>query len=161
MKGTTETATKITKRARRKKRRGRETDPGCDIMFTPNEMEVGVSEVKAAGYDKLLESRVEGIVSSHRLEGVMNRLQVYHPAPRDDSLDRDVCIPKSAFIAHERGDIGPVNKDIGPKKSRAGYAPTKEKIKDDNNNDDDKNEAMDNADPDSKAPRRTAWDMMW
>ena len=64
------------KRARRKKKRGRETDTKCDIMFMSNETEVGVSEVKAAGCDKLLESRVEGIVSSHRLEGVMNRLQV-------------------------------------------------------------------------------------
>ena len=47
------------KRERRKKRRVRETDPGCDIMFTSNDMEVGVSEVKAAGYDKLMASRVE------------------------------------------------------------------------------------------------------
>ena len=43
-----------------------------------------------------------------------------------------------------------------PKKLRAGYAPTKDKIKDNNNNDDDNNEAMDDVDPDSKAPRRTA-----
>ena len=33
---------------------------------------MGVSEVKAAGYDKLLASRVEGQVSSRRLEGVIN-----------------------------------------------------------------------------------------
>ena len=99
MKGTTETATKITKRARRKKRRGRETDPGCDIMFTPNEMEVGVSEVKAAGYDKLLASRVEVLVLSHRVQEVMNCSQVYNLAPRDDGVDRDVCIPKSELRA--------------------------------------------------------------
>ena len=60
------------KRARRKKRRGRETAPGCDIMFTSNETEVEVSEVKAAGYDKLLASRVEGRVLSCRVDGVMN-----------------------------------------------------------------------------------------
>ena len=48
------------KRVRRKKKRGRETAPGFDIMFTSNEMEVEVSEVKSAGYDKRLASRVEG-----------------------------------------------------------------------------------------------------
>ena len=60
------------KRARRKNWRGRETDTGYDIMFMSNETEVGVSEVKAAGYDKLLASRVEGRVSSRGVEGVMN-----------------------------------------------------------------------------------------
>ena len=67
MKGTRATATKTMKRVRRKKRRGMETAPGCDIMFTSNEMEVGVSEVKAVGYDKLLVSRVEGRVFSYRV----------------------------------------------------------------------------------------------
>ena len=43
MKVTRETATTTMKRARRKNRRGRETSPGCDIMFTSNETEVGVS----------------------------------------------------------------------------------------------------------------------
>ena len=57
MKGTRATASTTMNRASRKKRRGRETDPGCDIMFTSNETEVGVSEVKAAFYAKLLVSR--------------------------------------------------------------------------------------------------------
>ena len=87
------------KRERRKKRRGRETAPVCDIIFTSNKTEVGVSEVKAAGYDKLLASRVEGRVLSCKVEGVMNCLQVYHLAPRDDGVDRDVCIPKSELRA--------------------------------------------------------------
>ena len=87
------------KRERRKKRRGRDTAPGCDIMFTSNETEVGVYEVKAAGYDKLLTSRVEGRLLSCIVEGVMNCLQVYHPALRDDGVDRDLCIPKSELRA--------------------------------------------------------------
>ena len=95
MKGMRVMAKTTIKRARRKKRRGRETAPGCDIMFTSNETEVRVSEVKDAGCDKLLASRVEGRVLSCRVEGVMNFLQTYHPAPRDDGVDRDVCIPKS------------------------------------------------------------------
>ena len=76
MKGTRATATTEMNRARRKNRRGRETAPGCDIMFTSKETEVGVSEVKAAVYDKILASRVEGRVLSHRIERIMNRLQV-------------------------------------------------------------------------------------
>ena len=60
MKGMRATMTVTMERARRKKRRGRETPPVCDIMFTSNEMEVGVSEVKAVSYDKLLSSRLEG-----------------------------------------------------------------------------------------------------
>ena len=55
--------------------------------------------MKAAGYDKLLAYRVEGQVLSHRVEGVMNRLQVYHLAPRDDDVDRDVCIPELVLRA--------------------------------------------------------------
>ena len=49
----------------------------------------------------------------------------------------------------------------GPNKSRAGYAPTKDDVKEDNNNNDDNNKVMDDADPDSKAYRRTARDLMW
>ena len=49
-----------------------------------------------------------------------------------------------------------MDKKISPKKSRSGYASTKEKVKDDNNNDDDNNKAMDDADPYSTDPRRTA-----
>ena len=82
------------KRSRRKNRRGREIATGCDIMFTSNEMEVELSEVKAAGYGELLASRVEELVLSRIVEGVMNCLQVYHPALRDDGEDRDVYIPK-------------------------------------------------------------------
>ena len=78
------------KRVSRKKRMGREIAPGWDIMFTYKGKEVGVSEVKAVGYDKLLTSRVEVRVLSRRVEGVMNRLQVYHPALRDNGVDRDV-----------------------------------------------------------------------
>ena len=58
MKGTRMTTTKTMKRVRRKKRRGKETALGCNITFTSNAAEVGVSEVKAADYDKLLASRL-------------------------------------------------------------------------------------------------------
>ena len=64
MKGTRLTTT--AKRARRKKSRTRETASGCDIMFTSNRTEVGLSEVKAVGYDELLASRVEVLEFSCR-----------------------------------------------------------------------------------------------
>ena len=111
--------------ARSKKRRGRETAPLCNIMSTSNNTEVGLSEVKASGYDKLLASRVEGRVLSHRVEVIMNRLQVYHLAPSVDGVDRDVCITELVLIFRERGEIRPVDKKIGPKKYRAGCATTK------------------------------------
>ena len=65
MKGTRETTITTMKRVRRKKWKERETDPRLNIMFRFNETEVVLSKVKAAGYDKLLASKVEGRVSSH------------------------------------------------------------------------------------------------
>ena len=91
----------------------------------------------------------------------MNRLQVYHPSPRDDGADRDVCIPELLLRARDRGEIGPVEMKRVPKKSSSGYAPTKDKIKYDNNNYDNNSEAMDDSDLYSKAPCRTAWYLMW
>ena len=108
MKGMRLTATTTIERVGRKKWRGRVTAPGCDIMLPSNQIEVVVSEVKAAGYDKLMAYRVEGRLLSYIVEGVMNRLQVYHPASRDACVDRDVCIPESVSIARERGEIRPV-----------------------------------------------------
>ena len=46
----------------------------------------------------------------------MNRLQVYHSSPREDSVDRNVCIPELVLRACERGNIIPVDKEIIPKK---------------------------------------------
>ena len=117
--------------------------------------------MKAAGYYKILASRAEGRISSRRVEGVINSLQVYHLDPRDNGVDIDVCIPKLVLRAREPVEIRPMDKKRGPKKTRAVYAPTKDDVKDDNNNDDDDNEAMDNAYPDYKAPSRKVWDLMW
>ena len=130
-------------------------------MFTSNDTNVGVSEVKSAGYDKLLASRADGRVLSRGVEVVLNRLQVYNLAPRDDGVYRDICIPELVLRACEREEIGPIDKKKGTKKLRAGYAPTKDKFKDDNNNYDDNNEAIDDEDLESKAPHRTSWYLMW
>ena len=91
----------------------------------------------------------------------MNSLRVYHLAQRYDGVDRDVCISKSVLKVCERGEIGPVESKRSPKKLRAGYAPNKDDVKDNNNSDDNDNEDMDDTYPDSKDPRRKVWDLMW
>ena len=91
----------------------------------------------------------------------MNCLQFYHPTPKDDDVDRDVCIPEPFLRGREHGETGTMDKKRGPNKLRAAYAPTKDDVKGDNNNDEEVIEAKDDVDPDSKAPRRTAWDLMW
>lgn len=116
--------------------------PNCSFMTMSNISEKGVSEVKATACDKLLASRVESRISGNKVEGVMNRLQVFYPTARDN-LERDVFIPESVKAARESDD-GDV------KKSRIGYAPTKDDIEDGDD------EAM--ADSSRK---KTARELMW
>ena len=61
-------------------------------MLTSNETEVGVSEVKATGYDKLLASRVEGRVSSRRLEGVRENF-MYRQCKESIAILQEVPAP--------------------------------------------------------------------
>ena len=75
--------------------------------------------------DKLLAARVDSRVSGKKIEGVMNRLQVFHPVPRDN-VTRDVCIPEIVMQAQKEGRLG--SADHKPKRSTTGYAPTKEMI---------------------------------
>eukprot|EP00536_Pseudo-nitzschia_multiseries_P001742 jgi/Psemu1/181740/e_gw1.22.63.1 len=67
-------------------------DANCSLMTMSNKSEHGVSEVKASACEKLLASRVDARVSGKKIEGVMNRLQVFHPTPRDN-VERGACIP--------------------------------------------------------------------
>lgn len=112
-------------------------DANCSLMTMSNMTEKGVSEVKATACDKLLASRVENRISGNKVEGVMNRLQVFYPNARDN-LERDVCIPDSVTQSEK----------ITSKKSRVGYAPTK----DDDLGDDEME------DPSRK---KTARELMW
>lgn len=98
-------------------------DGNTTLMTMSNHSEQGVSDVKSAACDKLLAARVESRVSGKKIEGVMNRLQVFQPTPRD-SRSRDVCIPDSVQEARDEGTLGP-GPDHKPKRSRTGYAPTK------------------------------------
>lgn len=118
-------------------------DSNCSLMTMSNISEHGVSDVKNTACEKLLASRVDARVAGKKVEGVMNRLQVFQPAPRDN-VDRGAYIPDSVKEAISEGKIG--SADHKPKRSRNGYAQTV----------DDKDEEM--RDGENK---KTARDLMW
>lgn len=103
-------------------------DANCSLMTMSNKSEHGVSEVKSQACEKLLASRVDARVSGKKIEGVMNRLQVFHPTPRDN-VERGAYIPETVQDAIAEGTIGSV--DHKPKRSRTGYAPTVDDADDD------------------------------
>ncbi|KAG7356236.1 GTPase [Nitzschia inconspicua] len=123
-------------------------DANCSLMTMSNVSEHGVSEVKATACEKLLASRVDSRVSGKKIEGVMNRLQVFHPTPRDN-VQRDAHIPETVKEAIAEGRIG--SADHKPKRSRTGYAPTV----DDLDLVDDEDDAM------AGEYKKTARDLMW
>jgi len=101
-------------------------DLKCEFMTMSNVSEEGVSEVKMKACDKLLASRVDARLSSHKnnktMDNVMNRLQVFHPTPRDE-LNRKPTIPESVITAREQNITT-------PKRSITGYALTKDNLLD-------------------------------
>lgn len=119
-------------------------ESNCSIMKMSNISEEGVSEVKATACDKLLATRVESRINGKKVESVMNRLQVFYPNARD-TLERDAFIPESVKAAQEKGQYKNV------KQSRAGYAVTKDDIKDDDDTD------ME----DDATRKKTARELMW
>jgi len=119
----------------------------CTLMTMSNISEHGVSEVKASACDKLLASRVESRIGGKKIENVMNRLQVFYPNARD-GIERDVCIPDSVVEARKNGDQ--------KKKSRIGYAPTKN---DETPSASDEDEDMqDDGDDEQKTARELMWE---
>ena len=117
-------------------------DANCSLMTMSNISEHGVSEVKAQACEKLLATRVDARISGNKVDGVLNRLQVFQPTPRD-GVKREAFLPDSVKQALAEGKIG--SADRKPKRSRVGYAPTV--------NDDD--------DADMGDYRKTARDLMW
>jgi nucleolar GTP-binding protein len=119
-------------------------EANCSLMTMSNLSEHGVSEVKALACDKLLESRVDSRIAGKKLEGVMNRLQVFYPKPRD-GVQREASIPDSVIKARQE--------DIKQQRSKIGYAPTRDDH-DENDNDGDVDMIKANV-------RKTARDRMW
>jgi len=125
----------------------------CTLMTMSNISEQGVSEVKASACDKLLASRVESRIGGKKIENVMNRLQVFYPNARD-GIERDVCIPDSVAKARKDG--------TEKKKSRIGYAPTKDDGTAPTQDDDTpmaSDEDMESDDDDDE--KKTARELMW
>jgi len=118
--------------------------PNCSFMTMSNHSETGVSEVKALACDRLLATRVESRISGKKVEGVMNRLQVFYPDARD-SLDRDSFIPESVQKEREAGGSK-------KKQSRIGYAATKH---------DDPEDGSGDADMEDGNRKKTARELMW
>ena len=119
---------------------GLANDANCSLMTMSNISEQGVSEVKIAACDKLLNSRVDARVAGKKVDSVMNRLQVFTPAPRDN-VRREAFIPES---------VRQEDRNSKPKKSKVGYAKTVH----DSDIDDDVDMAPANV-------RKTARDLMW
>ena len=115
----------------------------CSLMTMSNVSEHGISEVKNTACEKLLASRVDARVSGNKVDGVMNRLQVFSPTPRDN-VQRGTNIPESVADSIADGTKGSL--DHKPKRSRTGYAQT---VNDDGDEMTDANY------------RKTARDLMW
>ncbi|CAB9516527.1 Nucleolar GTP-binding protein 1 [Seminavis robusta] len=116
----------------------------CTLMPMSNITEHGVSQVKNAACEKLLEARVDARVASNKIDSVMNRLQVFQPQPRDN-VQREAFIPESVKKQLEEDGGRPK-----PQKSRTGYAPTV-----------DDPEADGDATMGDAAVKKTARDLMW
>jgi len=121
------------------------TDANCTLLKMSNLSEEGVSQVKTSACDKLLAARVESRVNGKKIEGVINRLQVFQPSARDN-LVRDVCIPDS--VKEKLNDPDNITK------SRIGYATRKVDAETDDGND------VNMVDTSSEK-KLTARDLMW
>ena len=118
----------------------------CSIMTMSNVSEEGVSAVKATACDKLLASRVDARVSGNKVDRVMNRLQVFHPAPRDN-VQRDTCIPPSVLAQSKQQTTTTEEGHDAKRTSNIGYAAT---VNDDND-----------VDMTTTNSKKTARDLMW
>lgn len=130
-----------------------ESGPNTTMLKMSNVSEEGVSQVKNEACEKLLAARVDSRVSGNKVESVMNRLQVVYPTARD-GVTREAFIPES--VKRER-EVGAKKN----KKSRVGYAPTKD------DNDDEADDTPSESDDemvggDTSGTRpKTARELMW
>jgi len=83
-----------------------EEDKDITLMEMSTLTEVGVSEVKTEACERLLSYRVDQKMRTKKVDGILNRLHVATPKPRDD-VERPACIPTSVL---ERKAITAVRK---------------------------------------------------
>lgn len=74
-----------------------EQDSELNIMEMSTVTDEGVMEVKIEACERLLSFRVEQKMRTKKVDGVLNRLHVAIPKPRDDK-ERPPCIPENVLI---------------------------------------------------------------
>ena len=75
---------------------------GVQVLSMSNHSEEGLSTVKTAACDKLLEARVDQKLRGKKVDSVLNRLHLAKPAPRD-SKARPAQIPAAAAAPKSAG----------------------------------------------------------
>ncbi|XP_019868481.2 nucleolar GTP-binding protein 1 [Aethina tumida] len=73
-----------------------EDDSNITVLEMSTVTDVGVMEVKTEACEKLLSYRVDQKMRTKKVDGVLNRLHVAVPKPRDDKV-RAPCIPESVL----------------------------------------------------------------
>ncbi|XP_030752261.1 nucleolar GTP-binding protein 1 [Sitophilus oryzae] len=74
-----------------------EEDSELQIMEMSTVTEEGVMEVKIEACEKLLSFRVDQKMRTKKVDGILNRLHVAMPKPRDNK-ERPPCIPESVLV---------------------------------------------------------------
>lgn len=78
-----------------------EEDPEISLMEMSTVTDDGVIEVKTEACEKLLSFRVDQKMRSKKVDGILNRLHVAVPKPRDN-VDRPPCIPESVLLKKQQ-----------------------------------------------------------
>lgn len=77
-----------------------EEDPNITVMEMSTVSDEGVIEVKTEACERLLSYRVDQKMRTKKVDGVLNRLHVAMPKPRDDKV-RAPCIPESVLAKRQ------------------------------------------------------------
>jgi len=78
-----------------------EKEIGREILEMSTVTETGVIDVKTSACELLLQHRVEAKFRTKKVDGILNRLNVAEPAPRD-TKDRPAFIPESAIRRRQK-----------------------------------------------------------
>ncbi|XP_044734711.1 nucleolar GTP-binding protein 1 [Chrysoperla carnea] len=80
-----------------------EDDNDIEVIEMSTVNDLGVMEVKTAACEKLLSYRVDQKMRTKKVDGVLNRLHVAIPKPRDEKV-RPPCIPESVLQKRQKED---------------------------------------------------------
>lgn len=78
-----------------------ENDNDIEVIEMSTVNDLGVMEVKTAACEKLLSYRVDQKMRTKKVDGVLNRLHVAIPKPRDEKV-RPPCIPESVLQKRQK-----------------------------------------------------------